>query len=107
MRLHILAQAAESEVAKLIGATDAFIHRPFQYFGALQGALGGLFAALLVFAGGRLLETPIGELVALYGGEFALRGLSPENVAALAGLGAGLGWLGSQLSVAIHLRRFD
>ena len=107
IRLQILAQAAEIEVAKLIGATDAFIHRPFQYFGALQGALGGLFAALLVFAGGRLLEAPIGELVALYGGEFTLRGLSAENVAALTGLGAGLGWLGSQLSVAIHLRRFD
>jgi hypothetical protein len=29
----------------MIGATDAFIRRPFYYFGALQGALGGLLAA--------------------------------------------------------------
>ena len=107
IRLQILAQAAEIEVAKLIGATDAFIRRPFQYFGALQGALGGLFAALLVFAGGRLLEAPVGELVALYGGEFALRGLAGREIAILAGLGAVLGWLGAQLSVAIHLRRLD
>lgn len=107
IRLQILGQAAEIEVAKLIGATDSFIHRPFQYFGALQGGLSGLFAALLVFGGGRILETPVGELVALYGGEFILRGLSAENVAALAGIGALLGWLGAQLSVAIHLRRFD
>ena len=106
IRLQILAQAAEIEVAKLIGATDAFIRRPFHYFGALQGALGGLFAALLVVLGSLLLEEPVGELVTLYGGSFVLHGLSPTSIAALAGIGAALGWLGAQLSVTIHLRRF-
>ena len=96
---------AEIEVAKLIGATDAFIRRPFHYFGALQGALGGILAALLVGLGSRLLEAPVGELVALYGGSFVLHSLPPAGVAALAGIGAALGWLGAQLSVAIHLRR--
>ena len=105
IRLQILAQAAEIEVAKLIGATDAFIRRPFYYFGALQGVLGGLFAALLVSIGAALLAAPLGELIALYGGTFTLRGLSLPNIAALAGFGGGLGWLGATLSVAIHLRR--
>jgi len=105
IRLQILAQSAEIEVAKLIGATNAFIRRPFQYFGALQGALGGLFAALLVAVGGQLLAAPVGELVALYGGEFVLHGLSAFNVAVLAASGALLGWLGAQLSVSIHLHR--
>ena len=105
IRLQILAHAVEIEVAKLIGATDAFIKRPFQYFGALQGALGGLFAALLVRLGGQLLAAPVGKLVELYGGSFVLHGLSLGNVGALAAIGAGLGWLGAQLSVAIHLRR--
>jgi len=73
IRLQILAQATEIEVARLIGATDAFIRRPFQYFGALQGALGGLFAALLVSSAGLLLAAPVGELVTLYGGNFVLR----------------------------------
>lgn len=105
IRLQILAHAAEIEVAKLIGATDAFIRRPFQYFGALQGAFGGLFAALLVSMAGLLLQAPVGELVALYGASFALRGLSLASTAVLMSIGAGLGWLGAQLSVAIHLRR--
>lgn len=105
IRLQILAQAAEIEVAKLIGATDAFIRRPFYYFGALQGVLGGLFAALLVSIGAALLAAPLGELIALYGGTFTLRGLSTPSIAALAGFGGGLGWLGATLSVAIHLRR--
>jgi cell division transport system permease protein len=105
IRLQILAQASEIEVAKLIGATDAFIRRPFHYFGALQGALGGVFAAVLVALGGLLLSEPLRELIALYGGEFALHGLSPAGIAALAVIGGILGWLGASLSVAIHLRR--
>ena len=107
IRLQILAQAAEIEVAKLIGATDAFIRRPFHYFGALQGALGGLFAALLVALGVLLLTVPVGELVALYGSNFVLRGLPTRGIAALPAIGAALGWLGAQLSVAIHLRRIS
>lgn len=105
IRLQILAQAAEIEVAKLIGATDGFISRPFHYFGALQGALGGLFAALLVALGGQLLAAPVDELIALYGGSFVLHGLSAAHVGALMAIGGALGWLGAQLSVAIHLRR--
>lgn len=105
IRLQILAQAAEIEVARLIGATDAFIRRPFQYFGALEGALGGLLAAALVAIGQRLLAAPVAELAALYGGSFALRGLSLGETALLAAAGAALGWLGAQISVAIHLRR--
>jgi cell division transport system permease protein len=45
IRLQILAQAAEIEVARLVGATDSYIQRPLHYFGMLQGALGGLCAA--------------------------------------------------------------
>lgn len=107
IRLQILAQAAVIEVAKLIGATDAFIQRPFQYFGALQGALGGLFAALLVALGGKLLATPVDDLVTLYGGNHVLLGLTAGNIAALAAIGALLGWLGAHLSVRIHLRGFS
>ena len=44
IRLQILTQRAEIEVAKLIGATDAFIRRPFYYLGLLQGLAGGLVA---------------------------------------------------------------
>lgn len=105
IRLQIMARAAEIEVARFVGATDAFIRRPFQYFGALQGGCGGLLAAALVYGGGQLLTAPVGELVALYGGDFVLHGLTPANIGALAGIGAALGWLGAQLSVAIHLRR--
>ena len=105
IRLQILAQAAEIEVAKLIGATDTYIQRPLHYFGMLQGALGGLCAALLVSAGLHLLTPPVAELARLYGASFALRGLSASDVIVLAAIGAALGWLGAKISVRIHLRR--
>ncbi|WP_153146839.1 permease-like cell division protein FtsX [Dechloromonas sp. H13] len=107
IRLQVMAQAAEIEVARMIGATDAFIRRPFYYYGALQGALGGLLAAGLVFAALHLLGEPVGNLAALYGSSFALREPGPVEVAALAALGAFLGWIGAQLSVSLSLRKFD
>jgi len=107
IRLQVMAQAAEIDVARMIGATDAFIRRPFYYFGALQGALGGLLAALLVFGALRLLAGPVAELATLYGGSFSLRLPAPGEVLGLAGLGALLGWLGAQLSVSLSLRKFD
>jgi cell division protein ftsX len=105
IRLQILAQSDEIEVAKLIGATDAFIRRPFYYFGALQGALGGLFAAALVWLGVYLLAPVIHEIVALYHGHFVLSGPAARQVAVLAGVGAALGWIGAWLSAAIHLHK--
>ncbi len=107
IRLQVLAQAAEIEVARMIGATDAFIRRPFYYFGALQGALGGLLAAGLVAGALRLLAAPVDELAGLYGGSFALAGPGPLDAAVLAAGGGLLGWLGAQLSVSLSLRKFD
>ncbi|MDR0378896.1 MAG: permease-like cell division protein FtsX [Candidatus Accumulibacter sp.] len=104
IRLQILAQAAEIEVSRLIGATDAFIRRPFQYFGALHGALGGLFALLLIAGIGHALAVPVGELLMLYGADFTPDGLSMSQAGVIVGTGAALGWLGARLSVAIHLR---
>jgi len=105
IRLQILAQGAEIEVARLIGATDAWIRRPFAYFGALQGALGGSLAAGLVMLGAHLLAAPAGQLAALYGGSFTLRSLDLGDIARLVGSGTLLGWIGARISVAIHLRR--
>ncbi len=107
IRLQVMAQAAEIEVARMIGATDAFIRRPFYYFGALQGLLGGLLAGALVLGGLRLLAGPVAELAALYGGSYALKPPGALEVGTLAAVGALLGWLGAQLSVSLSLRKFD
>lgn len=105
IRLQILANAAEIEVARLIGATNAWIRRPFAYFGALQGLLGALLAGLLLMLLRQFLATPVADLASLYGASFALSGPGLRDMLILTGTGTLLGWLGAQISVSIHLRR--
>lgn len=107
IRLQVMGHAAEIEVARMIGATDVFIKRPFLYYGALQGALGGLLAALLVLGALHLLAGPVAELATLYGDGFALRSPGLNEVSTLVAVGAFLGWLGAELSVSLSLRKFD
>jgi len=103
IRLQILMQRDEIEVAKLIGATDGFIRRPFLYFGAMQGLFGGVMAWLIVALGLLLLNRPLGELSQLYGSSFALHPLSLGDSLSLLLFSLYLGWLGAWLSVARHL----
>ena len=104
IRLQILSHSSEIEVARMIGATDAYIHRPFYYYGALQGALGGCLALLMVIGIHILLARSIAELASLYNGQFALSGPQPLQIAILLACGALLGWLGARLSVSMSLR---
>lgn len=107
IRLQVLTQREEVEVVKLIGATDAFIRRPFLYYGVLQGAAGGLVAWLLVTGGVWLINHNLGELSHVYASLFQLKHLAPWDAAALVGVPAILGWVGAWLSVGRHLARIE
>jgi len=104
IRLQILTQRAEIEVSKLIGATDAFIRRPFLYLGALQGLCGGAVALAILWASLAALNSEVAVLAATYGSNFRLRFLEPGDALAVAAFSAFLGWLGAYLSVSRHLR---
>jgi cell division transport system permease protein len=104
IRLQILMQKEEIGVSRLLGATDRYIRRPFYWFGALQGALGGLLAWGIVVASVALLRQPASQLAGAYGLDFALRGPQAAEVALLVLFAAILGWLGAALSVGRHLR---
>lgn len=103
IRLQILTQHAEIEVARLLGATNAWVSRPFLYFGALIGALGGclawLLTALVLLAANRQLEA----LAALYDLPLTLTHLNAEQTGVALFLAMSLGWLGAWLSVRRHL----
>jgi cell division transport system permease protein len=103
IRLQILTQREEIEVASLIGATDAFVRRPFLYYGALLGLLGGLAACGFVWAATALLNGALLDLSHLYGARWQLSALSVQDGASLLAFAAGLGWLGAWLSVGRHL----
>jgi cell division transport system permease protein len=107
IRLQILTRREEIEVAKLIGATDAFIRRPFLYFGLTQGLLGGMAAWLLVAGSLQLLNHQVGSLAQLYASDFSLQHLSIGDSLALLGFSAYLGWLGAWFSVSQHLWQIE
>lgn len=107
IRLQILTRREEIEVAKLIGATDAFIRRPFLYFGLTQGMLGGIAAWLLVAGSMKLLNFQLGTLAELYASNFSLQHLSLGDSITLLGFSAYLGWLGAWFSVSQHLWQIE
>lgn len=107
IRLQILTQRDEIEVAKLIGATNGFIRRPFLYFGATQGLLGGITAWLIITASLLLLNHQLGSLVQLYSSQFSLHSLTPSDSLSLLLFSMYLGWLGAWLSVTRHLSQIE
>jgi cell division transport system permease protein len=105
IRLQVLAHREEIEVSRLLGATEAFVRRPFLYLGALQGLLGALVALGLVGAAVVVLASRVLELAAAYGVDFPLTGIAWKEAAALLGTAAALGWLGAWLATTEQLRR--
>jgi cell division transport system permease protein len=103
IRLQILTRREEIEVSRLIGATDAYIRRPFLYYGALQGLAGGLAAWLIIWAGIYVLNRALLDLAQLYAAGLELRHLGPDDSLSVLAFSAALGWLGSWLSVNQHL----
>jgi len=107
IRLQILTQRDEIEVAKLIGATDGFIRRPFLYFGAMQGLLGGAMAWLIITASLLLLNWQLTPLSQLYALQISLVSLSLGDCLTLLLFSLYLGWLGAWLSVSKHLSQIE
>lgn len=107
IRLQILTQRDEIEVSKLIGATNAFIRRPFLYFGATQGLLGGIMAWLIISLSLLLLNHQLKALSELYASQFVLQPLSLGDSLSLLLFSLYLGWLGAWLSVARYLSQIE
>lgn len=94
IRVAVLARAREIAIMRLVGATSAFVRRPFLIEGFLKGALGGALALGLTYAA-----------TALVVGFFPLQFFRPGQAALGVAAGAVLGLLGSAVSVARHLRK--
>lgn len=105
IRLQVITQHEEIAVARLLGATDAFIARPFYYTGGLLGLGAGVLALCGVLGALALLNAPVSELAQLYGSSFRLAPLTLLSSAMLLAASAGLGVAGAMLSVWKSLRR--
>ncbi len=107
IRLDIQNRREEIEVAKLIGASNAFIRRPFLYTGLWYGLLGGLLAWLLTTLALWLIEPPVQSLARLYHSDFQLQGQNADQLAVLVTISCLLGLGGSMLAVSRHLKTIE
>jgi cell division transport system permease protein len=105
IRLQVLTQSEEIAVSRLLGATDAFVSRPFYYTGAILGLAAGALALAGVMLALLLLNTSVTQLAALYGSPFRLVPLPADTAALLLAGSAALGVLGAALSVRRSLRQ--
>jgi cell division transport system permease protein len=107
IRLEIENRRDEIQIMDLVGATGAFIRRPFLYAGAWYGLLGAILSWGLVDAAMALLQAPVGRVAALYDAQLRLAGLDLHQSLSLMGLGALLGVVGSGIAVGRHLHRLQ
>lgn len=107
IRLSIASRVDEIRVIKLVGATNAWVRRPFLYTGLWFGLVGGLLSWVLLVVGWLFVSGPVEDLARLYGSEFELQPLG-AGAALILLLGAMLlGWIGSWWSVFRHLNQIE
>lgn len=95
IRMAVLARSREIAIMRLVGATDGFIRAPFLIEGALKGTLGGLLALALTWTAVQVSGRWVFQ-VQFFDAQMAVFGVVA---------GAGIGLLGSALSVGRHLRK--
>jgi cell division transport system permease protein len=95
IRMTVLARAKEISIMRLVGATDAFVRRPFLLDGFAKGVLGGVLALLLTWIAHSVVSTSFLET------EFFPPRLALLGIVA----GALLGTAVSHFSVRRHLKR--
>ena len=107
IRLDIQNRRDEIEVTKLIGASNAFVRRPFLWSGFWYGLFGGGLALGLVQYGLFLLKDPVARLAGLYQSDVTVLSLTAQESLALLGIGVLLGLVGSWFAAARHMRRIE
>jgi cell division transport system permease protein len=72
VRMQALTQREEIGVARLVGATESFVRRPFLYLGALTGIVASLVAIGLSALALTPLNAALARLASSYGAQFTL-----------------------------------
>ncbi len=104
LRLQVLAARAEVEVCKLLGASNAFVRRPFVYFGILQVLLGALLAMGLAELAVMAVNQACADWLDPLGLVLRLQAPNPVEWAVLLGGALVMGWLAGAFTVTLFLR---
>jgi cell division transport system permease protein len=105
VRVDITSRAEEIGVLKLIGASRAFVRRPYLYAGIWYGLFSGILAVGLAVLIEFALVEPVEHLSQVYEGKLHVNGLPPWLFLVVPVAAAFLGWVGARLVSAWQLRR--
>jgi cell division transport system permease protein len=104
VRLELHNRRDEVVISKLVGATDAFIRRPFLYTGFWIGFISGVLAWFIVALLMLILNHSVEALSELYGGSFHLLFLNFTETITLILLASLLGVIGSWAVLVFQLQ---
>ena len=107
IRLELQNRRDEIDITRLVGATSAFIMRPFIYSGFWYGFLGGVFACLLVNVSVGLIDGPTSSLATLYDSSFSLTFMSLKHALLWVLFSILLGIAGSWIVVGRYLSELE
>lgn len=105
LRLAIVNREEEIQILKLIGATNAFIRRPFLYLGTWFGLFAAIFAVLFVNVFMYGLLWVFQDVLSLYHKHVPIFGLTVQQAYLIVLVSVFLGWLGARLSIDWSLYR--
>jgi len=101
IKLLIINRRHEIEIIKLVGGTDAFVRRPFLYYGMLFGLFGSVITLALLLLAAKLIGQPLAQLNSLYQNDALIYQLSLREICAILLIGT------ARWSVAQHLRKIQ
>jgi cell division transport system permease protein len=105
IRLEIHNRKQEIIIAKLVGATNSFIQRPFLYTGFWIGFLSGVFGWFIVTIMMLILRSSVENLSGLYKGAFHLMFFSYTETLLMLLMSSGLAIFGSWLVLHIQIKQ--
>jgi len=107
IRLIVQNDHEEIEIVHWVGATKAFIRRPFLYAGLYYGLGGGIMSCIWVSLALLWLDAPVQQLATLYDNAFYLQGLQPLLIFWILVMSSMLGLLGAWLAVSRQLAKVE
>jgi cell division transport system permease protein len=105
IRLELHNRKDEIVIAKLVGATNSFVQRPFLYSGFWIGFFSGISAWFIVTIMMLILKQPVEKLSMLYNSSFHLLFMGFFETIGLIFVSAGLGIAGSWVVVQLQLQQ--
>jgi cell division transport system permease protein len=105
VRVDIASRSEEIGVLMLVGASRAFVRRPYLYAGIWYGLFSGVLAAGFAVLVELALADPVARLGQVYAGKLHIDVLPLWLLGAVPVAAAVLGWLGARLVSAWQLRK--